>query len=131
MSKEKIEYEIGSGNVYKDLGFHNPEAMQAKAHLVFKILDTITERNLTLDKAAEILRIQDLRSFHNLMKNYDENGVIFSIFSVPARLQSTPTVGCVSLVMFPLTIYYLNIRLLGSSELKFYFMLQLTAERTI
>ncbi len=25
---------------------------------------------------------QDLRSFHDLMKNYDENGVIFSIFSV-------------------------------------------------
>jgi hypothetical protein len=24
MSKEKIEFEIGSGNVYKDLGFPNP-----------------------------------------------------------------------------------------------------------
>ena len=57
MSKEKIEFEIGSGNVYKDLGFSNAEKMQAKAHLVFRIQDTITERKLSLDDAAEILCI--------------------------------------------------------------------------
>ena len=54
MRKEKIEYEVGSGNIYKDLGFPNPEEMQAKAHLVFKIQQTITERKLSLDKAAKI-----------------------------------------------------------------------------
>ncbi len=57
MSKEKIEFEIGSGNVFKDLGFPNPDEMQAKAHLVFKIQDTITERKLKLDGAAKILCI--------------------------------------------------------------------------
>ena len=57
MSKEKIEFEIGSGNVFKDLEFPNPDEMQAKAHLVFKIQDTITERKLKLDEAAEILCI--------------------------------------------------------------------------
>ncbi len=30
--------------------------------------------------------MHDLRSFHDLMKNYDENGVIFSIFSVSSAL---------------------------------------------
>jgi len=29
---------------------------------------------------------QDLRSFHDMMKNYDENGVIFNIFSVSSAL---------------------------------------------
>ena len=58
MSNEKIKVEKGSGNVYKDLGFPNPEDMQAKAHLVFKIQDTITERKLSLDEAAELLCIR-------------------------------------------------------------------------
>ena len=31
MSKEKIEFEIGSGNVFKDLGFPNPEEELMKA----------------------------------------------------------------------------------------------------
>jgi len=30
--------------------------------------------------------LRDLRSFHDLMKNYDVNGVIFSIFSVSSAL---------------------------------------------
>ena len=62
MSKEKIEFEIGSGNVFKDLGFPNPDEMQAKAHLVFKIQDTITERKLSLDGAAKILCISKFRT---------------------------------------------------------------------
>ena len=53
MSKEKIEFEIGSGNVYKDLEFPNPDEMQAKAHLVFKIQDTITERKLKLRRSSQ------------------------------------------------------------------------------
>ena len=57
MSKEKIEVEIGSGNIYKDLEFPNAEEMQAKAHLVFEIQDTITKRKLRLGKAAKILGI--------------------------------------------------------------------------
>ncbi len=33
--------------------------------------------------------VQDLRSYHDLIKNCDENDVIFYIICVPARLQST------------------------------------------
>ena len=57
MSNEKVKVEKGSGNIYKDLGFPNPDDMQAKAHLVFKIEDIITERGLKLDEASEILCI--------------------------------------------------------------------------
>ena len=57
ISERKIKVEKGSGNVFKDLGFPNPDEMQAKARLVFKIQDTITERKLKLDEAAKILCI--------------------------------------------------------------------------
>lgn len=57
MEKDRIKIEKGSGNIYKDLGYANPEEMQAKAHLVFKIDDVITERKLSLDEASEILNI--------------------------------------------------------------------------
>ena len=42
----KTGYEIGSGNVFKDIGVPNAEEHLVKAHLVFKI-DAITkERRL-------------------------------------------------------------------------------------
>jgi predicted XRE-type DNA-binding protein len=49
--------EPGSGNVFADLGFRNPDLILAKAELVQRIRDLITERKLTLLKAAELLRI--------------------------------------------------------------------------
>ena len=57
MNGEKIEVEKGSGNVFKDLGLPNPEERLAKAHLVFKIEDIITERGFRRGKAAKILGI--------------------------------------------------------------------------
>ena len=85
MSKEKIEYEVGSGNVYKDLGFPNPEEMQAKAHLVFKIQDTITERKLSLDKAAKILRISP-SELSDLLRGQFESCTIDHILSLLRKL---------------------------------------------
>jgi predicted XRE-type DNA-binding protein len=57
MSKEKIEYEIGSGNVFKDLEIPNPEEYLSKTHLAFIIEDLIAESGLRLDKAAKILNL--------------------------------------------------------------------------
>ncbi|MDE0424911.1 MAG: XRE family transcriptional regulator [Candidatus Poribacteria bacterium] len=57
MNKEKIKYEVGSGNVFKDLGLPEPEERLAKARLVFIIDDLITERCLRRGKAAKILGI--------------------------------------------------------------------------
>lgn len=39
------------------MGFPNPEEIQAKAHLVFKIEDIIAERCLKLEEAAKTLSI--------------------------------------------------------------------------
>ena len=57
MTNEKIEYEIGSGNVFKDLGIPNPEEYLAKARLAGIIYDIIAERKLKRGKAATQLGI--------------------------------------------------------------------------
>ena len=44
MTNEKIEYEVGSGNVFKDLEIPNPEEYLAKARLALIIYDIITEK---------------------------------------------------------------------------------------
>lgn len=55
MTNEKIEYEIGSGNVFKDLEIPNPEEYLAKARLAGIIYDIIVERKLKHGKAAKQL----------------------------------------------------------------------------
>ena len=57
MNKEKIEYEIGSGNVFKDLGFPNPEEELMKVRFASIIYDIITKRGYSKIEAAKILGI--------------------------------------------------------------------------
>ena len=52
------DYVRGSGNIYKDLGFENPEEELAKARLASMIYDIIEERGLTQVEAAKILDIR-------------------------------------------------------------------------
>ena len=52
---ERIEIHEGSGNVYRDLGFPDPEEMLIKAQLVSKIGEIIRKRGLTQVEAAKIL----------------------------------------------------------------------------
>lgn len=57
MSNRKIEYEIGSGNVFKDLDIPNPEEYLAKTHLAFIIEDLITQSGFRLDEVSKILNL--------------------------------------------------------------------------
>ncbi|MEI8365267.1 MAG: helix-turn-helix transcriptional regulator [Parachlamydiaceae bacterium] len=50
-----IRIEIGSGNVYADLGFANPEEMLAKAQLVSEMQKAINKKKMTQTEAAEML----------------------------------------------------------------------------
>ena len=69
MQKRKngdIESYEGSGNVYKDLGFENPEEWATKACIATKIFHLIEKRGLTQKQAGEILaiaqgRVSDLK----------------------------------------------------------------------
>jgi predicted XRE-type DNA-binding protein len=54
----KRGYEIGSRNVFKDIGVPNPEEHLVKAQLVFKIDAIIKKRRLRQVQAAGLLRIR-------------------------------------------------------------------------
>jgi predicted XRE-type DNA-binding protein len=56
--KNTIRVEEGSGNVFADLGFPNPEREQLKARLTFQIYRLIQGRGLTQAKAGAILGIR-------------------------------------------------------------------------
>src|SRR5947208_6134566 len=54
-TKQPLRVEQGSGNVFADLNVPNPELALAKAELVQRIRDLITEKKLTQVKAAKLL----------------------------------------------------------------------------
>jgi predicted XRE-type DNA-binding protein len=56
----------GSGNVYADLGFANPEEELAKAQLASLIDDVIAERGLTQTAAAKLMGIYQPKVSHML-----------------------------------------------------------------
>jgi predicted XRE-type DNA-binding protein len=53
----KKDYEVGSGNVFADLGYPRPEEALAKAELAHKITTIIARRRLTQAEAADILAV--------------------------------------------------------------------------
>ena len=57
LRKRTTPYGRGSGNVYRDLGFPDPDAMLVKAQLTSKISEILAERRYTQTKAAELLGI--------------------------------------------------------------------------
>ncbi len=57
ITRQGIQIEKGSGNVYADLGFPDSEDMLVKAQLVTKIAEIIRQRRLTQAQAAKLLRL--------------------------------------------------------------------------
>ena len=60
---EETEYLEGSGNVFQDLGFDNPQEELTKAKLASTIYDIIEDRKLTHKKAGVILGINQSKVF--------------------------------------------------------------------
>ena len=61
------DYTVSSGNIFKDLGFPNPDEELAKVKLASKINRLITDKGMTQKEAAEFLgvsrsTISDLRN---------------------------------------------------------------------
>jgi predicted XRE-type DNA-binding protein len=54
----RIRVKAGSGNVFRDLGFPNPEREQLKARLTLQIYRLIKDRGLTQSQAGQILGIK-------------------------------------------------------------------------
>lgn len=57
MSQGDIEIEVGSGNVFRDLGLPDPELRQLKALLAAEVIKTLDSRKLSVRKAEELTRI--------------------------------------------------------------------------
>jgi predicted XRE-type DNA-binding protein len=56
--KKKIGYEVGSGNVFADLGLPNAEEHLIKAQLVYKVEIVMKERKLKQAEAARLFGIK-------------------------------------------------------------------------
>ena len=54
----RLQVKEGSGNVFRDLVFTNPEREQVKARLTLQIYRLIKNRGLTQEAAGEILGIK-------------------------------------------------------------------------
>src|SRR5258708_38284535 len=57
ITRQGIQIEKGSGNVYAELGYPDSEDMLIKAQLVTKIAEIIHQRRLTQAQAAKLLRL--------------------------------------------------------------------------
>ena len=57
--EDNVEFEIGSGNVFADIGFTNAEEMQFKSELVRQINQTIKSRELTSIQVKDLLKLDD------------------------------------------------------------------------
>jgi predicted XRE-type DNA-binding protein len=55
---DKLDYEIGSGNVFADIGLPNPEAAPKKAEIAIQIATAIKMQRLTHSTVANILGIE-------------------------------------------------------------------------
>ena len=58
MAKKRIKVEVGSGNVFADLGFPNAKELKLKVQLAVEVNRVLEERQLSQEKAAKLLRIR-------------------------------------------------------------------------
>jgi predicted XRE-type DNA-binding protein len=57
--EEKIEFELGSGNVFADIGFDNAEEMQLKSELIRQINNTIKIKELDPEQTKNLLSLDE------------------------------------------------------------------------
>lgn len=55
--KKEVKFEIGSGNVFADVGLEDPEVALAKSDLVSRINSVIAAKDLTQVEAARLLGV--------------------------------------------------------------------------
>jgi predicted XRE-type DNA-binding protein len=55
MKKQKPDYEVGSGNVFADIGFRNSKQELLKAKLTVEIYKLLKKRGVTQNEAAKLL----------------------------------------------------------------------------
>lgn len=56
-----LEYEVGSDNIFADLGLPDPEALLLKAQLAIQVRELVQERGLTQAQVAQLTGITQPR----------------------------------------------------------------------
>ena len=80
-----IEIEIGSGNVYADIGYADAAEMQRKATLVASVAQCIKAGRLTQDSAEQLLGI-DQAEFAKIIRGQFRGVSEIKLRSLVARL---------------------------------------------
>lgn len=57
MKAENTEITVGSGNVFADFGYKNPEEAQLKSRMALRIHKAIEEKGLSLRAAAKVMGV--------------------------------------------------------------------------
>lgn len=83
--KQPDEMDRGSGNVFADLGFPDPEVMQLKAYLVICIEQEMKARGLTQTDAAKMMGIRQPK-LSALLKGQFDNCTIDRLVKYLTRL---------------------------------------------
>ena len=79
------DYTVSSGNIFKDLGFPNPDEELAKVKLASKINRLIEEKGLTQKEAAQFLELSKYKMA--TLRNGRLNGfTIDRLFSLLGKL---------------------------------------------
>jgi predicted XRE-type DNA-binding protein len=69
--KDLPAFEVGSGNIFADLGLPNPEELQLKAALVLQIHRLMRARKLTQTAAAKLIGIKQ-PDLSNILRGHYE-----------------------------------------------------------
>lgn len=83
---QKLDYEVGSENVFADLGFENAEEELLKSDLTAEIAAIIKKKRLTQTQAAKILGVDQPR-ISSLIKGR------FDLFSVDTMMHFLTALG--------------------------------------
>lgn len=85
-NRENITVTVGSGNVFEDLGFPDPEEEQLKARLAYQIMNAIKRRGLSQARAAKLLGVSQ-PNVSNLARGHFED------FSIDRLLRFLKALG--------------------------------------
>ncbi len=69
---EEIEYYVGCGNVFADLGLPDAEELQVKSQLSIEIEQAIKKKRLTKNQAAVLLGVSKEELGHLLGRGFSE-----------------------------------------------------------
>lgn len=92
MSKAKIEYEVGSGNVFADLGLPYPEERKLKAHLAGMIYEIIETRGWTQQHTAEMLGVSQpdvSKMTRGILKDFSVERLLYFLSRLNQRVTIT------------------------------------------